>query len=183
MKDTPLDPLRLDVQALARRAGDLAGEWPQTLIPRLLASQDALAADATVPAVRWQLRGELRAAAGASPEMWLHLQAHTDVSLQCQRCLMPLRQTLDVRRSFLFVTDEAEAERLDEESEDDVLVLTRSLNVPELVEDELILALPLVPRHEHCLQPLATMGAIDESAPRASPFAVLESLRVPGAKR
>lgn len=182
MKETPLDPSRLDVQVLARRADALSGEWPQQGMARLLSSQDALPSDVAVPVVRWRARGELRPVAGGVAEVWLHVWAQTEVSLQCQRCLMPLRQALDVHRSFLFVTDAAEAERLDEDSEDDVLVLARNLDLAELVEDELILAMPLVPRHETCPQPLPG-HSLDDAPPLANPFAVLEALRTPGAKR
>lgn len=182
MKETPLDPSRLDVQVLARRAAALQGEWPQAGMSRLLASQDALPADAAAPVVSWRAEGELREVTGGAAEVWLRVQARTDVSLQCQRCLMPLRQPLEVDRAFRFVADEAEAERLDEDTEDDVLVLTRSLDLAELVEDELILALPLVPRHDTCPQPLVGVAEVEEPA-RANPFAVLQSLRTPGAKR
>lgn len=183
MKETSLDPLRLDVQVLARRAGTLDGEWPQAAMSRLLASQDALPSDAPAPSVRWQARGELRRMTGGPAEVWLQLQARTEVSLQCQRCLMPLRQALEVQRSFRFVADEAEAERQDEDSDEDVLVLSRSLNLSELVEDELILALPIVPRHEACPQPLPGADPAEDTAPLANPFAVLQALRRPGAKR
>lgn len=152
-------------------------------MPRLLSSQDAVPSDVAA-AVHWQARGELRLAAGGPAEVWLHVRARTEAGLQCQRCLMPLHKELEVERSFRFVPDESEAERLDEDSDDDVLVLTHSLNLTELVEDELILALPIVPRHEVCPQPLPSASAEEEDAsPRANPFAVLKSLRTPGAKR
>ena len=180
MKETPLDPLRLDMQALARRAATLSGEWPQLQMQRLAAAE-LLRADEPPSAVRWQARGELRARPGGAAQIWLHLEAHTDVSLQCQRCLMPVRQALSVCRSFLFVADEAEAERLDEDLEDDVLVLSRTLDLAGLVEDELILALPLVPRHEQCPLPLA-VPAEPSSEASSHPFAVLASLRGSGGK-
>ena len=52
----------------------------------------------------------------------------------------------------------------DEDSDEDVLALTPSLDLLPLVEDELILALPLVPRHEACPQPLAMSAGEDELA-------------------
>lgn len=93
---------------------------------------------------------------------------------------MPL--ALQAERSFLFVRDEATAAQLDEELEDDVLVLPRQLDLLELVEDELILALPLVPRHETCPQPLP-MSAADAGWPAEEaephPFAALAALKKP----
>ena len=62
---------------------------------------------------------------------------------------------LAVDRVFRFARNDEEAAELDEVSEDeDVLALGRPLDLLSLVEDELIMALPIVPRHEACPQPL-----------------------------
>jgi uncharacterized protein len=46
------------------------------------------------------------------------------------------------------------------------------------VEDELILALPLVPRHDACPQPLAAPATAEEPlAERPNPFAALAALK------
>ena len=60
-----------------------------------------------------------------------------------------------------------------------MLALERSFDVIELLEDELLLALPLVPRHEACPQPLPMVAEpVEEPAEeRANPFAALEALR------
>ena len=59
-----------------------------------------------------------------------------------------------------------------------MLVLTRALDLHELVEDELILALPLVPRHDACPQPLAAPATAEEPlAERPNPFAALAALK------
>ena len=71
---------------------------------------------------------------------------------------------LDVQPSLRFVHGEAQAEALDEDSDEDVLALTPSLDLLPLIEDELILALPLVPRHEVCPQPLPMSAGADELA-------------------
>jgi uncharacterized protein len=89
-----------------------------------------------------------------------------------------------VDRRLRFVRDEAQAETLDAESEDDVLALPRWLDARELVEDEMLLALPLVPRHDRCPQPLpmsAEVSADEAVSDRPNPFAVLQSLK-PGRK-
>ena len=118
---------------------------------------------------------------GGEAEVWLHLTATTTVVLQCQRCLQGLDELLQVDRHFRFVRGEAEAARLDEESDDDVLELPPRLDLHELVEDELILALPLVPRHPRCPVPLplpADTDVAEEPAP--NPFAALAALRQRG---
>jgi uncharacterized protein len=136
--------------------------------------------DELPPPVMWSLQGLQRPVKGGEPEVWLHLEAETHVHLQCQRCLHTVNENLMVDRAFRFVGTDEEADRLDEESEDDVLVLSRSLDVLELLEDELILALPLVPRHEVCPEALPTaVGEEDVAAPevKPNPFAALAALR------
>ncbi|HXD04550.1 MAG TPA: DUF177 domain-containing protein [Burkholderiaceae bacterium] len=177
MKAREFNPVRLDVEAFAREAGELQGEWPQSQFERLNQSCSAGADPAAV--VDWQARGELRERRGAVPEVWLHLTGRTVAKLECQRCLQPVEEPLEFERSFRFVDDEAQAAKLDEDSEEDVLALTRSLDLRELVEDELLLALPIVPRHEVCPQPLASAHSPEdfEEAERVNPFAALRHLK------
>ena len=181
MKDKPLDPHRLDLRSFASDAGELQGELALDTLARLGQSCELALADERQPAAQWSARAEFRNVAGARPQLWLHLKAQAQVRLQCQRCLLPMHEALSTQRSFLFVSDEAEASQLDEEMEDDVLVLPARLDLADLVEDELILALPLVPRHEVCAQPLSldVQGAELPEPKRPNPFAALEALRRP----
>jgi uncharacterized protein len=164
----------LDVMAFSRQGASLQGDWPLASMPRLAAAVVVI----DEAAASWQLQGEQRAVAGAEPEVWLHLQADIEVQLQCQRCLQSMSERLDVDRSFRFVRNEAEAVRLDEESEDDVMALVPRLDVMDLLEDEFILGLPIVPRHEVCPSPLqvAVDTAGEDEAP-PHPFAALAALK------
>ena len=180
-KPREFDPQRLDVAAMAEQGANLAGTWPLAALPRLAASAHARSAPGPHDEVAWSVRGERRARSGAPAEIWLHLQLRTRIALECQRCLAPVETALEVARALRFVAGEDQAAALDAESEEDVLALTRSLDLRELAEDELLLALPLVPRHADCPLPLP-------SEPRAatqrqeSPFAVLKALKEPGSK-
>lgn len=170
------EPARLDLRALAESGAPLAGELSASALSRLAAS--TLATDTAPPAVPWNVAAELRPVTGGPPELWLRLKARAHVTLQCQRCLQPLPQALDIDRWFRFAASEEEAARLDEDSEDDVLVESRRFDLPELIEDELILALPLVPRHDECPAPLvASAGEDVPEATRPNPFAALAALR------
>jgi len=103
------------------------------------------------------------------------------VPLECQRCLKAVAVPLATERSFLFVHGEDAAAQLDTDSEDDVLALTRALDLRELIEDELLLALPIVPRHEVCPVPLVAPvddeGVVEE---KPNPFAALAALKRSG---
>lgn len=177
------DPFRLDVEAFAKEGATLAGRWPLAQLDRLaesaLAEPDSGVDAAAGREATWQVRGELRALRGGDSQIWLHLNAHTELPLECQRCLKPVVTAVDTERSFLFVRGEDAAAQLDADSEDDVLALTRALDLRELIEDELLLALPLVPRHDVCLSPLpvsAADGDVAEEAP-PHPFAGLAVLK------
>ncbi len=178
MSSKDFDPLRLDVTVFAKAAGELAGQWPLASFDRLVDTTmpDALATCGRN--VEWRARGEARAMRSGEPQVWLHLSASTAVPLQCQRCLQPVEVALAVERSFLFVHGEDAAAQLDADSEDDVLALTRALGLQELIEDELLLAEPIVPRHEVCPEPLEVPEDVEELADdKPNPFAALASLK------
>ena len=176
-KSRSQDPLRLDVAALAAEHGEMAGEWPLATLARL--SESALPEHSGDAAVHWQARGELRPVTGGAAEVWMHLKADVRLALCCQRCLGPVMETVAVDRALRFVSDEQQAAELDAELEDDVLSLERSLDLRELVEDELLLALPLVPRHAECPEPLPLPAdePLEEAEERPNPFAALAALK------
>lgn len=111
------------------------------------------------------------------PQTWLHLRGQAQVVLRCQRCLELVPTVLCFDRRYLFVRDEEQAARLDEDLEDDVLVLERELDLHALVEDELLLAMPLVPMHDACTAPMPGRRA---ASPSIGPFASLAVLRETG---
>jgi uncharacterized protein len=178
MSKRPFDPLRLDTAAFAEAAGEMAGQWPLTALPRLAEMAHHEGAASAAEPVEWRVRGEKRKTVSLPVQTWLHLDAHARIELLCQRCLQPVAVNVDALRSFLFVEGEAAAAELDAQSEDDVLALSRDLDLRDLVEDELLLSLPLIPKHEVCPQPL--LAAPDAAALEpelAHPFAALAALK------
>ncbi len=71
-----------------------------------------------------------------------------DLTLLCQRCLAPLNWSVDSKGRAALVASAAEAERLPEQLET-VLAPEYRISIRDLVEEELLLALPLVPRHQN----------------------------------
>jgi uncharacterized protein len=67
----------------------------------------------------------------------------------------------------------------DEDAEEDVLVWSASFDALSLIEDELIMALPMIPMHQACegehVPTSLDAPAAEESRP--NPFAVLAKLR------
>lgn len=186
MKTLPLDPRKLDVPRFVTIDEAMEGHADCQEMPRL---QEALLGPPPQPVV-WKAQGQLVPVSGATPRPMLHLQASVTLGLQCQRCLQAVLTPLEVDRRFWFAASEAEAERWDDETDDEVLVLERQLDLWALLEDELLLALPLVPRHEVCPEPLLPVGApgstdrvsdaVDGGAEAPPhPFAVLAKLKLP----
>lgn len=173
------DPRRLDVEAFAGAGATLEGEWPLSALDRLAEAAQGRSADEAEVMATWQARGEARRTGAGSPQTRLHLQARCPIALLCQRCLNPVRLDVTATRSFLFVAGEQAAAELDESSEDDVLALTRALDLRDLVEDELLLSLPIVPKHDVCPEPLRAVADEADEAEPPHPFAALAALKTP----
>lgn len=193
-----LPPAALDLRPLADGAGAaLQGEMSLDQLPRVLADAPPQLAQ-PLPKVQWQARAEWRqpvavdlagvpkpfvgkAPAGFPPgqQLWLQVQIHTQVPLLCQRCLQPYSQAVAVDRWFRFVLDEAQALQEDDDVPEDLLVWTPKFNLLELIEDEVLLDLPLIPKHEDCAhawQPEPD-PVIEAAGERPHPFAVLAQLK------
>ena len=172
------DPRRLDVQAFAQAGVTLSARDLLSKYERLLAETEGLGPDREV---RWLARGEQQTDASGHARVWLYLEATVSLPLTCQRCLGPADIEVSVVRDFRFVATEEQAEAEDEEAEEDVLVLSRDFDLQGLVEDELLMALPVVPRHEVCPGEVKLAAQDPDfeaaSAAKPNPFAALAGLK------
>ncbi|MEX8494578.1 DUF177 domain-containing protein [Sphaerotilus sp.] len=200
MKAREFHPRRLDVRPFAEAGEPIDGSAPLGDFERLLQLRHTEAAPHTAAPVRWSAQGELRPRRGGPPEVWLYLTGSTSLSQQCQRCLETVEVPLAFERWFLFVDNERQAAELDAEAEDDVLVISRQFDLLELVEDELLLVAPIVPRHALCPTPVVlsvgdwsdepadteseagTASAETATTDKPNPFAALAALRKTPAK-
>lgn len=102
----------------------------------------------------------------------------TQLTLQCQRCMGPF--TYEIISSFMLgiVNTLDEANSLPERYEP-ALAKEGSLALRDLIEDEIILNLPIIPRHEpeNCNVKLPLKDSGWEASGRENPFQVLESLK------
>lgn len=178
---SPWNPARLDARRLAEAGGHLQGECVASEFARLavdLHPEDLVDGPAWVA---WQADGELRGADNAAAsEVWLHLQAQAAVPLTCQRCLGPVQTPLVVDRWFRFVSTEAQAEAEDDHAEEDLLALEPRPDLMAVLEDELLMTLPLVPMHGVCPKTLpSSAGTLpdDEAPQRENPFQALSKLK------
>ncbi|HUQ76802.1 MAG TPA: YceD family protein [Burkholderiales bacterium] len=118
------------------------GKLPLSSFPRL---QDLMLSNAGEAA--YTLRG-VRDERGRPS---LRLTVRATLQLRCQRCLDPLAHEVDGDALLVLAAsqDEIDAEPATVDAPDRVLA-GKEMAVRDLVEDELLLALPYAPRHEDC---------------------------------
>lgn len=177
-RQTQRPSTHLDVRAFARNAGHAGGTVPLTDFSRVAA--DCVAGGSGVQ-VTWSAQAQLRGDSAAAGVPWLHVQVKAELPLVCQRCLEPVCMPVAVDQWFRFVPDEQTAEQQDDDAPEDLLVESAEFDLRALVEDELVLAMPLIPRHASCPAPprLSVQDArFDASVQeRTQPFAGLAQLR------
>lgn len=130
--------------------------------------------------LRWSARGEQ----SAHGEQFLHLHVRAEPVVVCQRCLAPFAWPVDSRVTLQIVRSEAELDA-DEPSQDDddleapeKVLGSKRFDLLAQIEDELILAVPYITRHEVC--PELPEALKEQEAPaerRPSPFAALGQLK------
>ena len=176
-------PQVLDIRPLARNGSMLSGQIALQDLPRWRDGAPDWPADAAdVPqTLAWTLRAEYRAVPGGEEQLWMHLALTGQVPQVCQRCLSVYLEPIGVDRWFRFVADEAMADAEDDGCEEDLLVWTPRFPLLDWLEDELLLALPLVPMHDTCPQALPFEAeALPAQAEKPHPFAALAALKPAG---
>ena len=165
-------PLSLDLLQSARRDISLTGRLAVAKLTRL---KPSLAADEGEAAV------ELRIHLGADRCALVEGTIEAELQLVCQRCMKPMTFSARARLHLAWVKSEDEAVELPEQYEP-LLAPEGRVELAELVTDELLLALPLVPRHEGGAGCGKTAKAAKPkratpTEDRKKPFAALASLK------
>jgi len=161
-------PQRIDMS----RLGNGEHAWQGSLADAPLSRMEALGASVRAPT------GAVRVEVGRSG-LRVSGECAATVTLECERCLEPV--ALEVAGGFdLLVVDRIEeADRF--EADQPVVVAPKGqLDVAALLEDELILALPVIPTHDNrdCDGGQRRFGPAGEAPPeRDNPFQALESLK------
>ncbi|AJD48096.1 hypothetical protein S7S_08410 [Isoalcanivorax pacificus W11-5] len=106
----------------------------------------------------------------------------THLVLTCQRCLEPVRCGITARVRLALVWSEDDIDTVPDRF-DPWLVTDDKMPLAPLMEEELLLALPLVAMHEQCPTQLPTTTQVEEEEEAASqeqadnPFAILATLK------
>ena len=153
----------IDGFEFASAGRSLEGVWPIRDFPRL---RDMLAGE------EGNVAYEVEGVRDAQGRPSLRVKAEGTLLLRCQRCLETL--AFEVRADEVLVLAGTQAE-IDAEPADvhaaDRVVAAKEMPVRDLVEDELILALPYAPRHPGCSAERAPLAE-----EKTLPFARLRGL-------
>lgn len=163
-----IDPLRL-----AESGREMRGRIPLAALRRLVPSLHD-----TEGVIELELYGQKEGKTRS-----LHGHIVTRLNLVCQRCLEPVSLPVDIHFRLGLVSSEEQADRLPEDLEP-LLITAPTLHLADLVEDELLLALPIVMLHPEgsacAAQARVNVPAQPEEpeeAPRKNPFAKLSQLK------
>ncbi len=131
--------------------------------------------------LKWSLRGGFNQLGLAQ----LSLSVTVQVQLVCQRCLTPFEFAIDSQSELILAKNDDhadEVERMLEDDEIDVVVGSKTFNIKELIEDEVLLAIPQSPKHAVCPDAVSALSGVavaaidDQASKKVSPFAVLKKL-------
>jgi uncharacterized protein len=100
-----------------------------------------------------------------------------NIHLTCQRCLEELPFSLDFSFSMAFVKNENQAEELSKHLEI-YLFEEEELSIIDLISDEILLSIPMVPKHNlDCLSSLKENNNYEQG--KENPFAILKNINMP----
>ena len=178
-RDPGLAPAsRFDAFRMAAEGGSLAGEFDASTLARVV---DRLAPGAGPAPIAWRVAGDH----DALQRPMLSVTIEGSLPLVCQRCLQPFAAPIVQQTRLLLARDETELRVLDAE-EPEVVLAAAPIDVRTLVEDEILLSLPFVPRHAEGQCPGEAHSRGERSGERntgaASPFASLAGLKQRGSR-
>lgn len=159
-------PEFIDPRDWARTGRQETGDLPLTQLPRLCACVESTAGTACVT-----LAGEMLPGSGPA----LIGEARCTVTVRCQRCLEPFELALQAPLRLGVVRDEAAGQRLPEDVEPLLCAEGQEVAVADVIEDELLLALPDYPHHAGGECRPATVPA--QPTAKRQPFAALAALK------
>ncbi len=112
---------------------------------------------------------------------WLRGRMEVSMRVACQRCLEPVALPLEVDLDLALLREEAQADRLPDDA-DFLVVDEHDVSLADILEDELLLAVPYTPVHDACELGYAPAAPEKADVRKENPFQVLAALKKPSAK-
>ncbi|MFC6631750.1 YceD family protein [Microbulbifer taiwanensis] len=164
-------PKSVDARKLVQREQHLVGILPQESLERLCAA---------VESIDGNVRADLEFGRDLQRHQVVSGKLNCSVQLQCQRCLQPVAEEVRAEFRWGIVWSEEQGNALPRDL-DPVIQDGDELNLYQVLEDEILLNLPMVAYHEeeciardrfHCGEETDEAGE-----QRENPFKVLEQLK------
>jgi uncharacterized protein len=159
----------LDIDRLADGEADIDFSVPVAELPRLRSRLDA-SGGVVQGSVHFTREAGLAVA---------ELTVRGTAVLQCQRCMEKLEAPVETQSRVALISSETEASRIPEDLEP-MLAPGGRISIREIVEEELMLFLPIVPSHENAAECAptgsSTVGERETPAETQRPFAQLQEL-------
>lgn len=104
-------------------------------------------------------------------------QVAVTLQLQCQRCLEMMQNEIRHDFDYVLIADPAQEDRIEDGSET-LICASHELELAWFAEEEVLLAMPMIAKHEYCEAPQEIATAKEEfpSQAKDNPFAVLKEL-------
>ncbi len=169
-------PHYIDPQRLAEQQAELAGSYPLAALDRLVSSLHSATGEVTFQ-LSFGMSGDRAVVTG---------QVATRLPLTCQRCLRPVSWSVNRDISLGVILNPDQVADLPDCYEPLVVAPDGTVALRDIVEDELILELPVVAFHPLAVCPardqVSNYGpgeteALEELDQRPNPFAVLQGLK------
>jgi uncharacterized protein len=152
-------------------------------LPRVALEAAACGAD---DGFSWSVNTFFDGVTGGEPRLKMNLSLKGQMHLICQRCMQPCLVQIEESRQFVFLANEALADAFP--MEDDALeplIISSQFDLLGTIEDEILLSLPLIPKHsEGVCEPAALGSGVDdplnhgETAKKPeNPFNILKNMK------
>ncbi|AKD25860.1 putative metal-binding, possibly nucleic acid-binding protein [Polynucleobacter duraquae] len=132
----------------------------------------------------WEVKTHFANSPGSEPQQILELAVKGRIHLVCQSCLQDFGLDLTQDSRFVLVATEEEADAFPMEDDQlEPLVASQHFDLLGLIEDEILLSMPLIPKHpEGACQPHASSfgevgEAQDASEKPQNPFNILKNMK------
>ena len=131
----------------------------------------------------WEVQSHFEDSHGSEPLQILDLGLKGRIHLICQRCLQDCPVDLAEKRRFVLLATEDLADDYPiEDEEREALVSSQHFNLLETMEDEVLLSLPLIPKHSggFCEPHASSFGeGVEETSSKKpeNPFNILKTMK------
>jgi len=136
-----------DAWSFSRLGERIRSEEVKFDFPRLAADENLLSCKVE----RWEVSGRIN----AKSESVIRFQGRFNAELSCVVCGLGVEHAIDFDRHLILMTSEAQADAYDEDTLDeqtDVVACPGAINLRDWLEDEILLACPMFPKHDACAE-------------------------------